>query len=1449
MQIQNAAKRAFSLALAGAITLSAAAPSFATEGTGQDLQPEITEDTLPDSSSEATGDSAEQIQNSAPEESPAQPAESMPEDDVSSQAAESEEVASQPNEAESMISEEEASSDSPDVYAAPQDPAHKLSVDDIESIQAYTDATFYGTGVVEVDVTYKQGTDLSGVSIDSYILEDRGSLDSKFGKIDLEQVSIKDNVVALTILRDFDATDANKMIYTGSNKEGSRQRNSFGVYVTGSWYRDTNGKIVIGEAGQQGYQARECLELRLRHADEDESKALWLADENGHYTDANKWQKTVDRQFGENGFHNLYDLKIPSTGNSGDNGDAYVQGYYYIPENYDASKGIVFTLQGQGISFWKLEDGINNAGTGIMFDSATTSWANQGAIVVNIHDRSTTYTLPEGYDFVLDDVNVMKYFIDQYKITGPIVLQGNSRGTMASDIIIKALAGCEYDPAEQRMGTAKSNPKMLDKSQYNFTIDTYICQNGTFGGTIWDDETGDWERIAKTGLRAWIFEGEQDTNNIETFAKWNKTLTSLGMPTNTARLTGLTSDLNYPWGESDHSATRINGWYFADTAYYGPNLHLDDKGNIVYDTKLNDGETYTLEGRGAAGENSKKDYEYIVYDDSFHSWALREKATAYNHEPVKGDFTRAKAAQDFYDYFGWSHRDEYNDIWSPEMVQFQDVSSTTPEWMAIECVLQQGLVDKAENYRPSDVITYAEAVDMLARAYSVDAAAIKNASGLDLQDNDGLSSENWNTLFSSVKKSFVAPVQALPIANTNDGAPRRYVKLWTPEGEENTTIYFKKTVSTEGYDENIVLDINEAKPYDYVAANKADKSLDATLYTQIYTVNEDGYIKEDYSGNTDTYITYKTVSVNNSTHEVSAERIYKWHLHRPASDDITYGGYTAELIHEKTATSPAVYQICRDAESLRAMAWYIEGQSAGVVMDALQTNAYNKDGTKNQWDLKEFVDKLATKPYSLVVGHAHPDHDAQAANFINAGIPTYCNDRNWSSLKSVLKCSIETEEQNNARQAAVLNIDEGDSFDLGGCTLDVYTLPGHLDNLVILADRANGWVFSTDIYGCTRSGSADNVNVSGIPADLLLSLAQQNHSEYIAKGVKVSEVYTGHDEVPLTGTILDNFEKCLQNVIDYGDDATSYTLRGGNNKMYARTSMVGDVWKSGTDWLSLLLSGTKGDQTPYLSNAETALYMSDPANTGLNYNYVNGVQQVAKYSVLSNVEVSGGTFHGVDISWKNPTTIEWAGEKDVPINYTLHDRFNPWYYNYTITADKGNVISINATTMATKAAVTRITLDGKQVNSLQNLSVKNGSVVTVTVTAPDQVTTSTYNFTVEAKQEENTPSKSSSSSSASSSSNSSKQETVYHSMTAIAHEGGTISSLGVFGVVEGTSKYYEISPNAGCTVARVIVDGVDIGSVTNYTFNNIHENHTIEVFFSGNGISNTGRSNPQTGIY
>ncbi len=521
-----------------------------------------------------------------------------------------------------------------------QKSGNALTMDDVENIQAFTDETMYGTGVVEVQVTYKDGVDASGVAADSYILEDRGSLNPDFAQITLDSVSVDGQTATLTVSQQPEATEKNSLVYTGEGDDkGIRERNALGVYCTGAWYRDVNGVIYYGDddndayennTTKMGYQARESLELKLRHADESEDAAACLADDKGKYDKNGLWLETVNRQFGTGAFQSFADagIQIESTASTkavtDGTGDDYVRGYLYVPDNYDPANGIVFTLQGQGISYWKLSDGTDDNGTGIMYDSATTSWADKGAIVVNIHDRSSAGpgAYFDVYDFVVDDANVMKYLIDKYEVTGTVVLQGNSRGTMASSLLIKALAGQPYNPKNQKNGATEEETSTLP-NDYGFTIDTFVCQNGSFGYS-YDDE--DWAAVAATGLKVWAFDGEQDTNNIDSIATYKKIMTDKNgadWVNENVRLTGYPSELYFPWGESDHSTTRMNGWYFDGEAYYGPDLTIGGNGEIVYQTKLSDGDTYDLECRGKAADSNKVGYQYTIYDELFQEWALK----------------------------------------------------------------------------------------------------------------------------------------------------------------------------------------------------------------------------------------------------------------------------------------------------------------------------------------------------------------------------------------------------------------------------------------------------------------------------------------------------------------------------------------------------------------------------------------------------------------------------------------------------------------------------------------------------------------------------------------------------------------------------------------------------------------------------------------------------------
>ena len=81
-----------------------------------------------------------------------------------------------------------------------------------------------------------------------------------------------------------------------------------------------------------------------------------------------------------------------------------------------------------------------------------------------------------------------------------------------------------------------------------------------------------------------------------------------------------------------------------------------------------------------------------------------------------------------------------------------------------------------------------------------------------------------------------------------------------------------------------------------------------------------------------------------------------------------------------------------------------------------------------------------------------------------------------------------------------------------------------------------------------------------------------------------------------------------------------------------------------------------------------------------------------------------------------------------------------------------------------------------------------------------------------------------------------------YTIKATAGSHGSITPSGNVDVLHGGSQTFTIAANSGYAISNVKIDGVSIGAVKSYTFENVTENHTIEVtFMKANG-------NPQTGV-
>ena len=69
-------------------------------------------------------------------------------------------------------------------------------------------------------------------------------------------------------------------------------------------------------------------------------------------------------------------------------------------------------------------------------------------------------------------------------------------------------------------------------------------------------------------------------------------------------------------------------------------------------------------------------------------------------------------------------------------------------------------------------------------------------------------------------------------------------------------------------------------------------------------------------------------------------------------------------------------------------------------------------------------------------------------------------------------------------------------------------------------------------------------------------------------------------------------------------------------------------------------------------------------------------------------------------------------------------------------------------------------------------------------------------------------------------------------ITANAGEGGNIDPEGLVSLNYGQNQTFTITPNTGYEIADVLVDGVSVGALSTYTFENVSANHTIEASFS-----------------
>lgn len=456
----------------------------------------------------------------------------------------------------------------------------------------------------------------------------------------------------------------------------------------------------------------------------------------------------------------------------------------------------------------------------------------------------------------------------------------------------------------------------------------------------------------------------------------------------------------------------------------------------------------------------------------------------------------------------------------------------------------------------------------------------------------------------------------------------------------------------------------------------------------------------------------------------SPHTTFIWRIDRPAWHD-----FVIDKLHEGTDDYPTVY---RFFDNFQAAAYYIEGSKSGILYDGLMP-------TNTTTSLIDRVNEIATKPYIFVLGHNHPDHKGALSYAYNAGMDVYMCDRtgpqetewtidtynkDWTDANPVVDNTI----SGTYTGSQVHLIDEGDSFDIGNATLEVYRLPGHEDAMIILYDRAHGLIFSSDIYGVNRYWVADQFSAKGVKQDLVLSLQQQLMDAYRKDGGEIREVYTGHNRTGVGADYLMVWEQALQNLVDYGPDGVSDDRRGdgaivaknGNSFETQNWQAISENGKQvvaeyvgqydGKKFTRIEVDSTGGPDgtTP---KVESNLYFDYRTN-----------------SALSDIYFEDAELVGHDFKYKAGQDNQDEVLSDGRLKYVVPNKFVPFEYDYDVNIAAGQTeVTLIPTTMSTRA--TGLTVNGNPAASRCPVRVDTAQPAVIEVTGPDGTTKSTYTFT------------------------------------------------------------------------------------------------------------------------
>jgi len=279
-------------------------------------------------------------------------------------------------------------------------------------------------------------------------------------------------------------------------------------------------------------------------------------------------------------------------------------------------------------------------------------------------------------------------------------------------------------------------------------------------------------------------------------------------------------------------------------------------------------------------------------------------------------------------------------------------------------------------------------------------------------------------------------------------------------------------------------------------------------------------------------------------------------------------------------------------------------------------------------------------------------------------------------------------------------------------------------------------------------------------------------------------------------------------------------VQQGNSQMFTITPNTGyEIANVLVDGISVGAVGqytfqnVTGNHTIHATFSQIIVNYTITASAGANGNISPNGQVIVQQGNSQMFTITPNTGYEIADVLVDGISVGAVGQytfQNVTGNHTIHATFSQIIVNYTITAsaDANGNISPNGQVIVQQGNSQMFTITPNTGYEIANVLVDGISVGAVGQYTFQNVT---GNHTIHATF---------------------SQIIVNYTITASAGANGSISPNGQVIVQQGNSQMFTITPNTGYEIANVLVDGISVGAVGQYTFQNVTGNHTIHASFT-----------------